>query len=100
MKLNLEVFYKMAIYIKCTFLVFAIVSFVASNSYFELSDGTASKENGLFLNENIFACDRENQCTHVVKFEEGNEYQTVNGEQELTKITRKKKETWKRSAEE
>ena len=98
--LILAVLYKMAIYIKCTVLVLAVVSFVASNSYFELSDGNTSKESDMFLDENFFTCDREIRCTHVIKFEDGTEYQPVKGKEELTKITEKKKETWRNSAEE
>lgn len=74
----------------------AVVSSVSGSSYFQLVDGSASKENGMFLKKQMFTCDRQNQCTNVVRFEDNSEFQIVNGDEELKKITRKRKETWKK----
>ena len=50
----------------------------------------------MFLNEKMFTCDKQNQCTHIIRFEDNNEFQIINGEEELKKITRRMKETWKK----
>ena len=85
-----------SIFFKIIIQLAAVVCSVSGRSYFQLLDGSASKENGMFLNEKMFSCDQQNQCTHVVRFEDSSEFQIINEDEELKKTTRKRKEKWKK----